>query len=171
MFADIRGFTALSEQSSSAEVAEWLSRFYALAGRVLTKDDALVEYVGDQVMALYLPDFPTLRDRTSEVMLSAAERLIAAVDDKASDGRFRVGVGIHMGMASVGNVAKFNEKDFTAVGDVVNTAARLQAQAKAGQIVVSETVYRQASEGYPDARPESFALKGKAEPVRAMVIG
>jgi adenylate cyclase len=171
LFADIRGFTAFSEKSSSAAAADGLSRFYAVANRVLTRDDALVEFVGDQVMALYLPAFPSLGERTPEVMLSAAERLVAAIDGDTSDGSFRIGVGLHMGIASVGNVNKGNAKDFTAVGDVVNTAARLQSQALAGQIVASEAVYQQAADGYPDARPVSFSVKGKTEPVRAYVIG
>ena len=80
LFADIRGFTAWSERRSPAEVADALTRFYALASRVLTRDDALVEFIGDQVMALYLPDFPSLGHRTSEVMISAAERLLREID-------------------------------------------------------------------------------------------
>jgi Adenylate and Guanylate cyclase catalytic domain len=60
LFADIRGFTPWSEKRSPAEVPAALTRFYALASRVLTRDDAFVEFVGDQVMALYLPDFPSL---------------------------------------------------------------------------------------------------------------
>jgi adenylate cyclase len=58
LFADIRGFTAWSETASTTEATKRLERFYQLACRVLGRDDALVEFVGDQVMALYLPDFP-----------------------------------------------------------------------------------------------------------------
>ena len=56
MFANIRGFTAWSEDRPPAAVAEALKRFYALASRVLTDDDALVEPIGDQIMALYAPE-------------------------------------------------------------------------------------------------------------------
>ena len=170
LFADIRGFTAWSEKRSPAEVADSLTRFYALASRVLTHDDALVEFIGDQVMALYLPDFPSLGQRTSEVMISAAERLLREVDRQPAGDAMPVGVGIHIGVASVGNVRQGKTKDFTAVGDVVNTAARLQGSALAGQIVVSDEIYARAVGHCPQAEPVSLSLKGKAEPVRAHVI-
>jgi adenylate cyclase len=163
LFADIRGFTGDTEKRSPGETAASLTRFYALASRVLTQDDALVEMVGDQVMALYLADFPSLRDRTGEVMVAAARRLLAELD-------LPVGVGMHFGIASVGNVAKGKTKDFTAIGDVVNTAARLQGCARAGQIVVSSEIHQQAKALCADAEPVSLSLKGKAEPVRAYVL-
>ena len=70
----------------------------------------------------------------------------------------------------MGNVAKGKLKDFTAVGDVVNTTARLQGTAKAGQIVASDEVYARAASSCANAAPVSLSLKGKAEPVRAHVI-
>jgi len=170
LFADVRGFTAWSEGRPPAEVADRLTRFYALASRVLTKDDALVEFVGDQVMALYLPDFPSLRERTPEVMIAAAERLLAEVDRRQRDDALPVGVGLHFGVGSVGNVGKGGTKDFTAVGDVVNTAARLQSSALAGEIVLSAEVFTRAVGQCSTAEPVSLSLKGKAEPFRAYVI-
>lgn len=170
LFADIRGFTAWSEKRSAAEVADALTRFYALASRVLTRDDALVEFVGDQVMALYLPEFRSLGPRTSAVMISAAERLLGEIDRQEPQDALPVGVGMHIGVASVGNVGKGKTKDFTAVGDVVNTAARLQSAALAGQIVVSDEIYARAADHRPEAEAVSLTLKGKSEAVRAHVI-
>lgn len=170
LFADIRGFTEWSEKRSPAEVASALTRFYALASRVLTHDDALVEFIGDQVMAVYLPDFPSLGARTSQVMISAAERLLTEIDRQQANELLPVGVGMHFGVASVGNVGKGATKDFTAVGDVVNTAARLQSSARAGQIVISGELYARAAGNCPPAEPVSLSLKGKSEPVRAHVI-
>jgi adenylate cyclase len=170
LFADIRGFTAWSERRPPAQVADLLTRFYALASRVLTRDDALVELVGDQVMALYLPDFPSLRSRTSEVMIAAAERLLAEIDRQPPEETLPVGVGLHFGVAAVGNVGKGKTKDFTAVGDAVNTAARLQSSAAAGQIVVSDEIYARAQVRCARAAAVSLSLKGKAEPFRAYVL-
>src|SRR5262249_15187057 len=170
LFADIRGFTAWSEKRSPAEVADRLTRFYALASRVLTRDDALVEFIGDQVMALYLPEFRSLGQRTSEVMIAAAERLLGEVDHQQAADGLPVGVGMHIGVASVGDVGQGKTKNFTAVGDVVNTAARLQSSAHAGQIVVSDEIYARAAGYRPQADPVSLSLKGKSEPVRAHVI-
>src|SRR5262249_21954237 len=143
---------------------------YALASRVLTRDDAFVEFIGDQVMALYLTDFPSLGQRTSEVMIAAAEKLLHAIDHERTEDVLRVGVGIHIGVASVGNVSQGKTKNFTAVGDVVNTAARLQSSALAGQIVVSDEIYARAAGHCPQAEAVALSLKGKSEPVRAHVI-
>jgi adenylate cyclase len=169
LFADIRGFTAWSEKTSPTEATERLNRFYSLAGRVLAQDDTLVEFVGDQVMALYLPDFPSLRENTPEVMVTAARRLLRETHSGQSES-VPVGVGVHMGIASVGNVNKGGVKDFTAVGDVVNTAARLQSCASADQIVVSDKVYERVSATYSDAQSTSLEVKGKSEPVHAHII-
>jgi len=170
LFADIRGFTTWSEGRSPAEAADRLTRFYSLASSVLTKDDALVEFTGDQVMALYLPDFPSLRERIPEVMLSAAKRLLAELDRQQGNDALLVGVGLHVGVASVGNVSRGGTKDFTAAGDVVNTAARLQNSALAGQIVISADVYTRAAGHCSLAEPVSLSLKGKSEPFQAFVI-
>jgi adenylate cyclase len=170
LFADIRGFTAWSEKRSPAEVTAGLTRFYEVASRVLTQDDALVEFIGDQVMALYLPDFPSLGERTAEVMIAAAERLLGEIDRQQMVDTLPVGIGIHIGVASVGNVGQGKTKNFTAVGDVVNTAARLQSSARAGQVVVSDEIYARAAGHCAQAEPVSLSLRGKSEPVRAHVI-
>jgi adenylate cyclase len=170
LFADIRGFTAWSEKRSPDAVAAGLTQFYALASRVLTRDDALVEFFGDQVMALYLPNFPSLGERTAEVMVVAARRLLHEVHGRQSEDALPIGVGIHMGVASVGNVGKGEIKDFTAVGDAVNTTARLQSCALAGQIILSDEVHRRAASSCPRADPASFSVKGKSEPLQAYVI-
>lgn len=170
LFADIRGFTAWSEKHAPDAVAAALTQFYALASRVLTRDDALVEYVGDQVMALYLPNFPSLGERTAEVMVSAGRRLLHEMHGNQSEDALPIGVGIHMGVASVGNVGKGEIKDFTAVGDVVNTTARLQSCALGGQIILSDEVYRRAGGSCPGAEPTSLSVKGKSEPLQAYMI-
>jgi len=168
LFADIRGFTPFSEANGPTAAADLLSRFYATASDVLTEDDALVELVGDQVMALYLPMFPSLSERAPEVMVDAARRLQRSV--AGSEGLLPVGVGLHIGTCSVGNVRKGSHKDFTAVGDVVNTAARLQSQAGAGEIVVSSEIYAEAGATLREAKPTSLTLRGKEEPFAAYVL-
>jgi adenylate cyclase len=169
LFADIRGFTPYSEANGPTAAADVLTRFYSLASDVLTEDDALVELVGDQVMALYLPMmFPSLTDRAAEVMVGAAGRLVRAVE--SAQDLLPVGVGLHVGICSVGNVGKGSEKDFTAVGDVVNTAARLQGQAEPGEIVLSAEVQSGAGTSARGARATSLVLKGKAEPFDAYVL-
>lgn len=168
LFADLRGFTTWSETHDPAAAAALLSQFYAVAHRTLTRDDALVEFVGDQIMALYLVVFPSMGERTSDVMVAAARRLLDAC---AAEGlALPVGVGVHRGLASVGNVGKGDIKDFTAVGDVVNTGARLQAVAKAGEIVVSEDAFDALQTELPGARARELELKGKRETVRVRIL-
>jgi adenylate cyclase len=168
LFADLRGYTAWSETHSPAEAADLLSGFYAIADRVLTRDDAFVEYVGDQVMALYLTIMPSLGDETCHVMLDAAKRLVGAV--QCSGGGLPVGVGLNIGMCEVGNFAKGQAKDFTAAGDTVNTAARLQGSAKAHQIVMSESAYGGVGAAVVNAPRATLTVKGKAESLTAYLV-
>ena len=168
LFADIRGFTPFSAEQGPSAAADLLSRFYALASDVLTEDDALVELVGDQVMAIYLPMFPSISDRAPAAMIDAARRLQRAI--AGSDGLLPVGVGLHIGTCSVGNVGKGGEKDFTAVGDVVNTAARLQSHAGAGEIILSSEIYTEAGAALHEAKSISLDLKGKEQPFTAYLL-
>lgn len=170
LFADVRGYTEWSERHTPREAAERMSAFYKVANRVFTLDDVIVEFIGDQVMVLYNPIFPSLATRTPEAMIEAAERFLRAVARRLPGDDLEVGIGIHMGIASVGNVGDRYAKDFTALGDVVNTAARLQHCAKGGEIVVSETVCEQIGNAFPEAVLAEFSVKGKAEPVRARVL-
>lgn len=160
LFVDIRGYTALTETSSATEIRELLSRFYQSAVDVLCAHAIIDKMVGDQVMALYLPGL--FDDEVGAHMLADARALI-----DATDGWVNIGIGLDFGTASVGNVGAGDVKDFTAIGDVVNTAARLQGVAAAGQIVLSPRVAGTQVEG---AVAQTFALKGKAEPVEALVV-
>ena len=82
----------------------------------------------------------------------------------------RLGIGLDFGQAFVGNVGSGDVKDFTAIGDVVNTAARLQAVAESGEIVVSSRVRDRAGEPAAAGETRRLELKGKAEPVTATVL-
>ena len=170
LFADVRGFTALSESRPPQEVARLLGRFYVAAAGVLYKHDAFIDkFVGDEVMALFLSGFtgPACFDK----MATAAEGILRAVGYGSREVPWLpLGVGMDFGTAFVGNVGSGVVKDFTAIGDVVNTASRLQGQAKPGQIVMSERVYQQVSGRYPSAHQVQLELKGKSEPVAARVV-
>jgi adenylate cyclase len=171
LFADIRGFTSYSEGRAPEEVAQLANRFYAVASNVLAAHDAVIDkLVGDEVMALWVPGFAG-RDHYIEKMISAADHLLRSVGYGSSDGPWLpIGIGLDRGIAFVGNIGSGDVKDFTAIGDVVNTAARLQSEARMGQIVMSERVYEDAHERYPDAAMVALELKGKSEPVGARVV-
>ncbi len=169
LFADVRGFTAYSERRSPSEVAQTMERFYAAATRVLVAHEAIIDkLVGDEVMALF---WPVLMDGDPcAAMVRAGEDLLREAGHGGADGPWLpLGVGIDFGRLHIGNVGPAGMQDFTALGDVVNTAARLQGHADAGQIVLSDRVYRALPEG-TEARRIEVELKGKAEPLGAYVL-
>lgn len=172
LFADIRGFTAYSEGRSPEEVARLANRFYSAATEVLARRDAVIDkLVGDEVMALFLPGFAGKEEYIPK-MVEAAETLLHAVGYGRRDSSpwLSLGIGLDHGPAFVGNVGDGHVKDFTAIGDVVNTAARIQGHAMKGQIVMSERVYEHARDRYPDAPMSQLDLKGKSEPVTVRTI-
>lgn len=168
LFADIRGFTRLSERSEPAAVSALLRRFYAAAEKVLFPEAVIDKLIGDEVMALYLPIYGRFEE-AAPVMVDHAQRLLAAVGYGDAEGPFaEVGVGLDYGEAFVGNVGGDSYTDFTAIGDVVNVAARLQGEAAGGEIVASARLARRL-DPVPGERVE-LALKGKAEAVAAYRI-
>jgi adenylate cyclase len=169
LFADIRGFTSLSERLLPDDVAQLLNRFYAVASKVLTKSAIIDKLVGDEVMALYLP--PLLSNGWEDGLIRDATELLVSVGYMASDGPWlSLGVGLDVGRAYVGNVGAGEVKDFTAVGDVINTASRLQSSAGSGQIVLSERLFGRLANRPTNAIATSLELKGKhdAEPARVI---
>ena len=167
LFADVRGFTALAERQTPDAVATLLNRFYATAVDILCEHAIIDKLVGDQVMALYLPQiFP---GEPARHMIADAQSLLAAAGYGEERPWVELGIGLDFGTAYVGNVGSGEVKDFTAIGDVVNTAARLQAAAASGETVMSSRVHDRAGEHAVGAEPRELALKGKSEPEIALV--
>jgi adenylate cyclase len=168
LFADLRGFTARFDGGDPEEASKVLRRFYRCAEDVLFPRAVIDKLIGDEVMALYLPalkrDFS--REDVPALMLEHARDLLRAVGYGSGEQPFvEMGIGLDFGEAFVGNIGQRALYDFTAVGDVVNTAARLQGQAAGGEIVVSERV----ASGLPEqigTRVE-LELKGKSQPETA----
>lgn len=165
LFADLRGFTARFDGRDPTEASMVLRRFYRCAEDVLFPAAVIDKLIGDQVMALYLPtlkrDLP--EDAVPSVMLNHARDLLRAVGYGSSEGPFvEMGIGLDFGEAFVGNIGQRALYDFTAVGDVVNVASRLQGLAVGGEIIFSAQVASGLSS--PVGTRTELALKGKAEP-------
>jgi adenylate cyclase len=165
LFADLRGFTARTEGADPEETSKFLRRFYRYAEDVLFPLAVIDKLIGDEVMALYLPTLTKYFDREDVpvLMVDHALELLRAVGYGSGEKPFaEVGIGLDFGEAFVGNIGQRALYDFTAVGDVVNTASRLQGSARAGEIVFSERV----AAGLPDqlGTPVELQLKGKAQP-------
>jgi adenylate cyclase len=165
LFADLRGFTARSEEADPEELSMLLRRFYSCAEEVLFPEAIIDKVIGDEVMALYLPDVQLQieREEVPSLMLDHARGLLESVGYASGTEPFaEMGIGVDMGDAFVGNIGERALYDFTAVGDVVNTASRLQGQAAGGEILLSARVV----DGLPGVvgTREHLILKGKHEP-------
>ena len=171
LFADLRGFTARFDGGDPEEASKVLRRFYRAAEDVLFPDAVIDKLIGDEVMALYLPDLKPAMERAEvpPLMVEHARGLLRAIGYGSADGPFaEMGIGLDVGEAFVGNIGQRALYDFTAVGDVVNTASRLQSQAGSGEIVLSDRVAAGLPE--PIGAPVELTLKGKAEPQAAFRV-
>ena len=162
LFADLRGFTARSEGEDPHQTVALLRRFYACAERVLFPDALIDKLIGDAVMALYVPEV-TIRPDISQLMLDHARALLEELGYGSEDGPFaEAGIGLDFGEAFVGNIGDRSVYDFTAVGDVVNTASRLQAQAAGGEVVYSARVAADLGPASRHARDDRAEGEGRS---------
>jgi adenylate cyclase len=168
LFADVRGSTAMAHDRSPEEVAQLMNRFYGDVTAVIVRHGIVDKLIGDEVMGLYFPPLSP-GGRYVDSMLADAQDLLRAVGYGTAAGPFlEVGVGVDVGPAFVGVVGQGEIRDFTALGDVVNTAARLQGAARGGQIVMSAEVAAIAA--VTEGADVDLELKGLAEPIAARVF-
>ena len=172
LFADIRGSTTLGESMTPTAFGALMNRFYEAAAETLIDHDAVVDkFVGDEAVGLFIPGM-TGPDH-ARLAIGAGQRLMRrSADIGANEGGLPIGVGVHTGVAYVGLVGRLgSELQFTALGDAVNTAARLASQAGAGEILVSSAAAVSAGLPVEGREVRHLALKGRTEPVDAVVLG
>jgi class 3 adenylate cyclase len=172
MFADLRGYTSLSQSKSPEAVSGLLDAFYdECAGAIWAHEGLLNKTIGDAVMAVF--NFPLRRDDHVRNALLAArdiqnnwrerrDGLAAALGLNAGD--LGIGIGIHAGELSFGEFGR-SHRDLTAIGTVVNTASRAQSVAEADQILVTQEVYQRARPDLQDSHSKTFQLKGFDAPI------
>jgi adenylate cyclase len=169
LFADVRGYTTLAERLSSIETTALLHRFYQTASDALLGHDAILgQIAGDEVMALFVPGLAGAGYPRQAV--DAGVTLLRRLGYGTAEPWLEVGVGISTGEEYVGNVGGGGFKDFTAIGDVTNTAARLQASAHGGEILVCADTFAALHGAYDDAERQELQLKGKQAKVEAYRI-
>jgi adenylate cyclase len=169
LFADVRGSTTMAEGMSPAEFRRLLDRFYALATTlVIDHDGSIDKFVGDELVAMY---FPLLSgERHAERAVATARALLRATGHADAGGPWLpLGAGVHTGPAWVGAVGDGPRTDLTALGDTVNTTARLASVAGAGEILVSAPAAAVADLD-PGLERRLLDLKGKANPTEAFVV-
>ncbi|MEP6681589.1 MAG: adenylate/guanylate cyclase domain-containing protein [Chloroflexota bacterium] len=171
LFADLRGFTSYSEVADREDLFGMLNAYFAAAVPiVLERKGTLDKFVGDALMALF--NAPDADPDHALHAASAALAIQAACADVARDHpewpRFRI--GLNSGPVLVGNVGSEQLRNFTAIGDAVNLASRLQGLAEPGQVVIGEATYELIRDVADVHALEPVAVKGKLEPVSAYVL-
>ena len=172
MFADLRGYTSLSQSKSPEAVSGLLDAFYDECADAIWRHEGLLnKTIGDAVMAVF--NFPLRRDDHVRNALLAArdiqnnwrerrDGLAAALGLNAGD--LGIGIGIHAGELSFGEFGR-SHRDLTAIGTVVNTASRAQSVAEADQILVTQEVYQRARPDLQASHSKTFQLKGFNAPI------
>jgi adenylate cyclase len=172
LFADLSGFTEMTRRLGPERTHAVVDAFLKSATYALVRHGAFIDkYVGDAVMAFFNAPI-RYQDHAARAVAAALEiegEMPALAERFGVD--LRAAIGVASGYAHVGRLGSGEGKDYTAIGDVVNLAARLEGQARGGEIVVDEPVYRQVADQYPDLKPENVDLKGFAEPVTSYRLG
>jgi class 3 adenylate cyclase len=171
LFADLRGFTPFSERSSPQRVVGMLNEYFGRAVPVLlAQGGTVVQFVGDAVMALF--NAPTRQPDHALRAAAAALGMQRAIEEVAARERDwpRFRIGVNTGPAVVGNIGSAELRNFTATGDTVNTAARLEEVAEVGQVVIGPATHAAIAEVAVARRLDPIAIKGKRDPVAPWVL-
>jgi len=177
MFVDVRGFTPMTEgfRDTPELIVETLNEYLELtAGAVFGNGGSVDKFIGDATMALFngfvpLDDYIYKAVKAADDMVQGAAELNASIKERYGiDIGF--GVGIHCGEALVGNLGPSFRKDYTAIGDTVNTAARLESNAKSSQVLISRDVYDMLEGRVIAESIGEIPLKGKTVPLEVMSL-
>lgn len=173
LFADLQGFTTLSEHADPENLLQLLNDYHTFMVKIVLKYGGTIDkFLGDGLMALY--NTPVSQDdhvaRAVKTALHIQDDLYWFSQELPLELRTKINFGIHTGNAIVGNVGSENLMDFTAVGDTVNVAARLQGVAADGEILVSAPVF-EATQDFVFGRTRGhLAVKGRKEPIESYQI-
>ena len=175
MFADIRGFTRMSENLKPEQVVEILNEYFTRVTDVIFDNGGTLDkYIGDAVMAVFGAPISKGNDALNAVR--AACELESMVTEMNRDAKSRrwpelgVGIGINTGIVTAGNIGSPRRLDYTVIGDAVNTASRLMNNARGGQVIISESTAAELAGNFPLAALPPLTLKGKVEPVPAFEV-
>lgn len=172
LFADIRGSTGIGERLSATEFRAFLDRFYRISSESVIASGGIVDkFVGDEVIGLFFSGVSGERHPAAAV--AAGQRLLALAGraDVTPSGPIPIGAAVHTGDAFVGSTATDDlVNDFTALGDVVNTTARLASAAAAGELLVSVAAAAAAGTDGSALERRTLEVRGRTEPVEVVVL-
>lgn len=171
LFADIRGFTRLSEQARPERIVQLLNFYFtAMSDTIFAHGGTLDKYMGDGLMALFGAPTVTPDDACNAVSAAVAmQRKMSEINDYLRDenlSEISIGVGLHTGVATVGYIGSERRSEYTAIGDTVNLAARLEQNALPGQILLSDATAEAAADAgcVYNSRPP-LTVKNRVQPV------
>lgn len=172
LFSDVRGSTSMGERMRPTEFHAFLDHFYRLASDAIIRHDGLVDkIVGDEVIGLFFGGVSGPQHAAAAIAagLDLAER--AARSDASPSGSIPVGTAIHTGVAFVGATGPPGAvDDFTALGDAVNTTARLASAATAGEVLVSTAATGAAATPTDGSERRTLEIRGRTEPIEVIVL-
>lgn len=176
LFADIRGFTSISEHEDPERVVALLNRYFsAMTEIIFAHGGTLDKYIGDGLMALF--GAPTASPADAANALKAAVAMQKAIPrlnaELAPEGypSIRVGIGLHTGVATVGYIGSDRRSEYTAIGDTVNLASRLESSAAGGEILLTDATAKAAGGIFPLKRREPLLVKNRTAPVELFELG
>ncbi len=175
LFVDIRGFSSLSEGLSAENVVGFLNRYLGLVTEAIFKNEGTLDkFIGDAVMAVYnapldIEEYWYKAVQTGLDIIHAVDRVKGELKEEFGI-EIACGVGIHCGSAVVGNIGCNFRMDYTAIGDTVNVAERLESIAKCGQVLISSDMYEHVKDRYRAVSIGKQSLKGRRDLVEAYLL-
>jgi len=167
LFADVSGFTALSESMDAEDVANLVNRLWMQADRIIHEYGGYIDkHIGDAVMALWGNE--TAREDDVERAIRAALKMQEIFDEHDGQLSIHLKIGINSGPVMLSSVG--SQGEFTAMGDTVNTASRLVASAHSGETLISHDTYQLVRGVFDVQKQTPIMVKGKAEPLQTYVV-
>ena len=172
LFCDIRGFTPLCESIQPEEVMDLLNEIFQGMSDIIFENGGIIDkFVGDQIMALF--GVPEEHEDDPERAIRAAIKMRNMLRKKSwreREHKVDVGIGVSTGYAVIGNVGSDKHKDFTAIGDSINIAARLQAKAGAGEVLITENTYHYVENVIAVEELGEVHVKGRKDTIRVFRV-
>jgi adenylate cyclase len=170
LFADIRGFTRISEHAPPEKIVNLLNRYFsAMTDIIFAHGGTLDKYLGDGLMALFGAPTTTPDDASNALNAAVAmqRRLLGINQELRAEGfpEIGVGMGLHTGEVVVGYIGSERRSEYTAIGDTVNTSSRLESNARGGEILISDATAKAAHSRYKLHPREAIMVKNRQQPV------
>jgi len=175
LFSDIRGFTPLAEKETPETIVSLLNEYFSAMSEVIFSFEGTIDkFIGDAIMALWGAPLdvkdPVLK--CVKAALKMKERLVTLNAKWAQEGKpqIQVGYGINTGECIVGNIGSEKRMDYTAIGDMVNTTARVEGESGGNQILITESVLAAVGDQLETKKLDPVQVKGKSHKIAVFEV-